>query len=140
MAKNKWSMKNLEAVEILGSTSLICSEKQEVGEALEVVLNMDDGKVEEEVGEGMWDEKGGVDVLSKDHFKSLPPGRWVEEVQVGMGSVVKKLVDSRGKEFIGRIAAVRKLVRSGRTEEAQMLRAGLSSDGWTQQPLLSAGW
>ena len=39
-----------------------------------------------------------------------------------------------------RIAAVRKLARSGRTEEAQMLRAGLSSDGWTQQPLLSAGW
>ena len=27
--------------------------KQEVGEALEVVLNMDDGKVEEEVGEEM---------------------------------------------------------------------------------------
>ena len=53
MAKNKWSMKNLEAVEILGSTSLICSEKQEVGEALEVVPNMDDGKVEEEVGEEM---------------------------------------------------------------------------------------
>ena len=53
---------------------------------------------------------------------------------------MKKVVDSRGKEFMGRIAAVRKLTRSGRTEEAQMLRAGLSSDGWTQQPLLSAGW
>ena len=53
MAKNKWSMKNLEAVEILGSTSLICSDKQDVGEALEVVHNMDDGKVEEEVGEEM---------------------------------------------------------------------------------------
>ena len=88
----------------------------------------------------MWDEKGGVDVLSEDYLKSLPPGWWVEEVQVGVGSVVKKVVDSRGKEFMGRIAAVRKLARSGRTEEAQMLRAGLSSDGWTQQPLLSAGW
>ena len=53
---------------------------------------------------------------------------------------MKKFVDSRGKEFIGRIAAVRKLVRSGRTEEAQILRAGLSSDGWIQHPLLPAGW
>ena len=88
----------------------------------------------------MWDENGGVDVLSEDYFKSLPPGWWVKEVQVGMGSVVKKFVDSRGKEFMGRIAAVRKLVRSGRTEEAQILRAGLSSDGWIQPPLLPAGW
>ena len=84
MAKNNWLMKNLEGVETLGSTSLICSVKQEVGEALKVVHNMD-GKVEEEVGEGMWDEKGGVDVLSEDYFKSLPPGCWVKKVQVGMG-------------------------------------------------------
>ena len=88
----------------------------------------------------MWDEKGGVDVLTEDYLKSLPPGWWVEEVQVGVGSVVKKVVDSRGKEFMGRIAAVRKLVRTGRTEEAQILRAGLSSDGWIQHPLLPAGW
>ena len=77
----------------------------------------------EEVGEEMWDEKGGVDVLSEDYFKSLPPGWWVKEVQVGMGSVVKKFVDSRGKEFMGRIAAVRKLVRSGRT-------GGSDVEGW----------
>ena len=45
--------KNLEGVETFGSTSLICSEKQEAGEALEVMHNMD-GKVEEEViGEEM---------------------------------------------------------------------------------------
>ena len=37
----------------------------------------------EEVGEEMWDEKGGVDVLSEDYFQSLPHDRWVEEVQVG---------------------------------------------------------
>ena len=85
---------------------------------MEVVHNMDDGKVEEEVGEEMWDEKGGVNVLTEDYLKSLPPGWWVEEVQVGVGSVVKKVVDSRGKEFMGRIAAVRKLVQSSRTEEA----------------------
>ena len=36
----------------------------------------------------------------------------------GVGSVVKKVVDSRGKEFMGRIAAVRKLMQSSRTEEA----------------------
>ena len=50
---------------------------------MEVVHNMDDGKVEEEVGEEMWDEKGGVDVLTEDYLKSLPPGWWVKEVQVG---------------------------------------------------------
>ena len=60
-----------------------CSLKQEVGEALEVVHNMEDGEVEEEVGEEMWDEKGGVDVLTEDYLKSLPPGWWVKEVQVG---------------------------------------------------------
>ena len=60
-----------------------CSLKQEVGEAVEVVHNMEDREVEEEDGEEMWDEKGGVDVLSEDYFKSLPPGWWVKEVQVG---------------------------------------------------------
>ena len=95
---------------------------QIVGEALEVVHNMDDGKVEEEVGEEMWDEKGGVDVLTEDYLKSLPPGWWVEEVQVGVGSVVKKVVDSRGKEFMGRIAAVRKA--------KQQDRGGLDFEGW----------
>ena len=70
----------------------------------------------------MWDEKGGLDVLSEDYFKSLPPGWWVKEVQVGMGSVVKKFVDSRGKEFMGRIAAVRKA--------KQQDRGGLDFEGW----------
>ena len=99
-------------------------------------------KVEEgeEMGEEMWEEKGGVDILSEDYFQSLPPGWWVKEVQVGMGSVVKKFVDSRGKEFMGRIAAVRKLVAKGRMEEAEILRSGLVADGWIQHPLLPTGW
>ena len=95
---------------------------------------------EEMVEEEMWEEKGGVDILSEDYFRSLPPGWWVKEVQVGMGSVVKKFVDSRGKEFMGRIAAVRKLVAKGRMEEADVLRSGLAVDGWIQHPLLPTGW
>ena len=94
----------------------------------------------EEIGEEMWEEKGRVDILSEDYFQSLPPGWWVKEVQVGMGSVVKKFVDSRGKEFMGRIAAVRKLVAKGRMEEAEILRSGLVADGWIQHPLLPTGW
>ena len=100
------------------------------------------GEWEEEkiVEDEMWEEKGGVDILSEDYFRSLPPGWWVKEVQVGMGSVVKKFVDSRGKEFMGRIAAVRKLVAKGRMEEAEILRGGLAADGWIQHPFLPTGW
>ena len=117
-----------------------CPCKQE-GEGM-VVHKMEDKEdsSEEMVEEEMWEEKGGMDILSEDYFRSLPPGWWVKEVQVGMGSVVKKFIDSRGKEFMGRIAAVRKLVAKGRTEEAAVLRSGLAADGWIQHPLLPTGW
>ena len=117
-----------------------CSKKEEGGvEGLGKTHKME-GSEEEEIGEDVWDEKGGVDILSEDYFRSLPPGWWVKEVQVGMGSVVKKFVDSRGKEFMGRIAAVRKLMSKGRTDEAEILRNGLVADGWLQHPMLPTGW
>ena len=101
-----------------------------------------EGEIKEEPEE---EEEGGqekmlkqeTDVTSPEYLASLPPGWSVRQLQVGFGSIIKRFVCPGGKEYLGRVGAIRRLAGlEGRQEEAAILRAGLAADGWMQHPLL----
>lgn len=87
------------------------------------------------------DQEIKTDVDSEEYQASLPPGWRVRELRVGFGSIIKRFVGACGKEYHGRIAAIRRLARQeGREEDIAILRQGLTIDGWMEHSLLPYGW
>ena len=104
-----------------------------------------EGDIKEEPGDEEQEEDEGqekmlkleTDLTSPEYLASLPPGWTVRQLQVGFGSIIKRFVCPGGKEYLGRVGAIRRLAGlEGRQEEAAILRAGLAADGWMQHPLL----
>ena len=128
------SEKVVQCVKCHGKEVCVCQEVEikEEPEDMEEDQEEDD---EEQEQEKMLKQE--TDVSSPEYLASLPPGWSVRKLQVGFGSIIKKFVCPGGKEYLGRVGAIRRLSGlEGRREEAAILRAGLAADGWMQHPLL----
>ena len=114
-----------------GQEVCVCQE----GEIKEEPEDEEQEKDEAESQEKMLKQE--TDLTSPEYLASLPPGWSVRQLQVGFGSIIKRFVCPGGKEYLGRVGAIRRLAGlEGRQEEAAILRAGLAADGWMQHPLL----
>ena len=78
--------------------------------------------------------------ISEEYYQSIPSGWSVRNIEVGLGSIIKKFISLSGKTYNSRIDAIREL-EAGKSvesvEDAETLRSGLSYDGWFQVLLVS---
>ena len=127
------SEKIVQCVKCHGQEVCVCKE----GEIKEEPEDKEEDQEEEGGHEQEKMLKQDTDVSSPEYLASLPPGWSVRQLQVGFGSIIKRFVCPGGKEYLGRVGAIRRLAGlEGRREEAAILRAGLAADGWMQHPLL----